>query len=370
MAIDKQVNFAIIGCGRVACHQADSICKIPSAKVAAFCDLIEEKASMLAKKAGSSYYTNYHEMFHRHPEIDVVSIATPSGMHFEHMQDIITRYKKHIVIEKPMVMTLNQGNAIKKLAEKNNIRVFPVFQNRFNKAVERVKAAIRDDELGEIVLADVRIRWYRPQKYYDRDPWRGTFSMDGGAMTNQGVHFIDLLRYLTGEVEKVSSVLVTKGVDVEVENVGMALVKFKNSALGAIEITTAAYPKDFEASLSIVGSKGTAVIGGIATNKLVTFSPDPAQELMHSEEFPTIYGFGHGTIFKAVIESLTGRESEKIISFDDALKTIGLLHAIYRSDETGGWVQLDQNPCSERLGVLDDKLADLYRTPLPEEKKA
>ena len=300
MATEKQVNFAIIGCGRVAGHQSNSIGKISSAKITAFCDLIEERAVVLAKEIGAPYYTNYHEMFSKHPEIDVVSIATPSGMHFEHMKDVITRYKKHVVIEKPMVMTLDQGYSIKKLAEKCNVRIFPIFQNRFNKAVERVKTAIKNNELGEIILADIRIRWYRPQKYYDRDPWRGTFSMDGGAMTNQGVHFIDLLRYLSGEAEKVSSVLATRGVNIEVENVATALLKFKNSALGTIEITTAAYPKDFEASLSIVGSKGTAVIGGIATNKLLTFSPDPAQELMYSEEFPTIYGFGHQAIFKEI----------------------------------------------------------------------
>ena len=365
MADNRQVNFAIIGCGRVAGHQSNSINKIPLAKIVAFCDLIEERATLLAKEVSIPYYTNYHDMFNKHPEINVVSIATPSGMHFEHMKDVISRYKKHIVIEKPMVMTLDQGYSIKKSAEKCHVHIFPIFQNRFNKAVKRVKAAIRNNELGEIVLADIRIRWYRPQKYYDRDPWRGTFSMDGGAMTNQGVHFIDLLRYLGGEVEKVSSVLATKGVNIEVENVATALLKFKNNALGTIEITTAAYPKDFEASLSVVGTKGTAVIGGIATNKLLTFSPDSEQEFMHSEEFPTVYGFGHAAIFKGVVEFLMNGKSETLIHFDDALRTVGLLHAIYRSDETGRWVQVDKGYSSRRLGVINNKLADLYRTPYP-----
>lgn len=359
---DKIIRFAIIGCGRVAGHHSHSIDKIPQAKMAAFCDLVEERAAFLAKETNVPYYTNYHEMFNKHPEIDIVCIATPSGMHFEHMQDVITRYKKHIVIEKPMVMTLQQGHKIKKIADTNGVQIFPVFQNRFNKAIQRVKTAVNNKELGDLVSASIRIWWYRPQKYYDRDPWRGTFSMDGGAMTNQGVHFIDLLRYLVGEVERTSALLTTKGVDIEVENNATALLKFKNGASGVIEITTAAYPKDFEASLSIIGTKGMAMIGGIATNKLLVFSPDPSQEAVYSEEFPTIYGFGHLDILRGVVESLANNDSRGLISFDDALETIRVLHALYRSDELNRWVKVDRNCSSKRLGRPNDKIAEPYRT--------
>lgn len=360
--MDKQIKFAVIGCGRVAGHHSQSICRIKQAKIVAFCDLIEERAASLAKDTGAPYYINYHQMFKMHPEIDVVCIATPSGMHFEHMQDIISRYKKHIVIEKPMVMTVAQGYEIKELAKKNNVHIFPVFQNRFNKAVKRVKTAIKNNELGEIILATVRIWWYRPQKYYDRDPWRGTFSMDGGAMTNQGIHFIDLLRYLVDDVEKVNSLLTTKSVNIEVENTAAAILKFNNSTSGIIEITTAAYPKDFEASLSIIGSKGTAVMGGIATNKLAIFTPDPDQEPLNSEEFPTIYGFGHFDILQGVTEFLMNRKSDSLVLFDDALETIRLLHALYKSDEVGSWVNVDEHCSSKRLGIPDDNIAKLYRT--------
>ena len=188
--------------------------------------------------------------------------------------------------------------------------------------------------------------------------------MDGGAMTNQGIHFIDLLRYLVDDVEKVNSLLTTKGVNIDVENTAAAILKFNNSASGIIEITTAAYPKDFEASLSIIGSKGTAVMGGIAANKLAIFTPDPGQESLNSEEFPTVYGFGHFDILQGATEFLIDRKSDSLILFDDALETIRLLHALYKSDEVGSWVNVDEHCLSKRLGIPDDNIARLYRTPM------
>lgn len=362
---DKTIKFAIIGCGRVAGHHARSVVKIPYAKLIACCDLVAERAASFGKELGTFHYINYHEMLQRHPEIDVVCIATPSGMHFEHMRDVILRYNKHVVIEKPMVMTLSEGYEIKKLAEEKKVLIFPVFQNRFNKAIKRVKKSIGEEELGEIVLATIRIRWFRPQRYYDRDPWRGTFSMDGGAMVNQGIHFIDLLRYLAGDMESACSILSTREVDIEVENTAAATLRFKSGATGVIEITTFAYDRDYEASLSIVGTKGLAMVGGIATNKLLIFTPNPADEIAHSEEFPTIYGFGHYDILEGVVDELLGRKPRARVSFDDALETIRVLHALYRSDEEKQWIEINDKCFSARLGVPNEDIARLYRTPLP-----
>jgi len=284
-------------------------------------------------------------------------------MHYEHMHDVISRYKKHIVIEKPMVMTVAQGLAINELAAKFRVKIFPVFQNRYNKAVQRVKRAITDGQLGEIALATVRIRWYRPQNYYDRDAWRGTFSMDGGAMTNQGVHFIDLLRYLIGEVNNAFAHLTTHCLDIEVENTAAAVLQFANKATGIIEITTCAFDKDYEASLSVIGSKGIAVIGGIATNKLLTFTPEPADTEAYSEEFPMIYGFGHSDILSGATEAVLNGSLAKVIAFDDALGTIRLLHALYRSDELKSWIEVKDDCSSHRLGAANEEIAKLYRTP-------
>jgi predicted dehydrogenase len=191
--------------------------------------------------------------------------------------------------------------------------------------------------------------------------------MDGGVMANQGVHFIDVMRYLVGDALAVASSLTTRGVDIEVENMAAALLKFGNGGLGTIEITTAAYPKDFEASLSVVGSKGTAVIGGIAANRLSLFSPDPSQETACSEDFTTVYGFGHLDIFKGITEFLMKKINRQPIDFEDAMGTIRLLHALYRSDETGTWVDVAKGEASRRLGRPDESLSALYRTPAPRE---
>jgi UDP-N-acetyl-2-amino-2-deoxyglucuronate dehydrogenase len=292
-----------------------------------------------------------------------VTILTPSGSHYEHSVEIISHYKKHLLIEKPFVMTTTQGIALKKLADEHKVEIFPLYQNRFNKAVQKVKLAMQPDgELGKLRVGTVRVRWCRPQRYYNLSPWRGTWAMDGGAMTNQGIHFIDLLRYLCGEVKRVHAKLGSLGADIEVEDTGVAILEFQNGGLGVIEIMTSARPDDFEASISCVCESGMAMIGGIATNVLQTFSPDPQQTEIYSETFPTVYGFGHNVVIQSVTDSLL-LQKNPLIEFDDGLKTLQLLHALYKSDEQNGWVDVETAGDSARLGKPDEKLYDLYRTP-------
>ena len=327
----KLLNVALIGCGRVAGHHALSISKIPELmNLVAVCDLVIDRANELAAHHNVFAYYNYFKMLKEHPEIDVVSVITPSGMHFEHALDVICDFKKHVIIEKPMVMTLTQGRELKKKANINGVKIFPVFQYRFNKSVQRVKSTHDNNDLGELFLATVRTRWCRPQKYYDRDPWRGTYSHDGGALTNQGIHHLDLLRYLAGEVKKVNAQMKTFGVHVEIEDTIVANLEFESGAIGIIEITTAARPDDFESSISVLGDKGLAIVGGWATNDLITFSPDPEQEALNSEIFPDVYGFGHKQIYIGVYESIVNN-GKPAVEFEDGIKTIQLLHSIYRS---------------------------------------
>jgi predicted dehydrogenase len=249
------------------------------------------------------------------------------------------------------------------MTEKNNVNVFPVFQYRFNKAVQKVKKSTQENELGKPFLATVRTRWCRPQRYYDRDPWRGTFSHDGGATTNQGIHHLDLLRYLTGEIKKVNAQMKTYGVDVEVEDTVVANIEFESGALGLVEITTAARPDDFESSISVLGENGIAIIGGWATNELTTFSPNPIEEKLNSEDFPDVYGFGHKKIYIGAYETLFSN-GNPAVTFEDAMKTIQLLHAIYRSAETGKWVDIADNLESKYLGQPNEEISSLYRTEL------
>jgi UDP-N-acetyl-2-amino-2-deoxyglucuronate dehydrogenase len=186
--------------------------------------------------------------------------------------------------------------------------------------------------------------------------------MDGGCMTNQGIHYIDLLRYLCGEVKRVHAKLSTLGATIEVEDTGVAILEFENGALGLIEIMTSARPDDFEASISCVCDKGLAVIAGIATNALQTYSPDPTQTAAHTEVFPTVYGFGHDVVIQSVAEAIL-QNRPPLIEFADGVRTLKLLHAIYQSDEIGGWVNVAAAGDSARLGAPDEALYDLYRTP-------
>lgn len=362
----KKVNYVFVGCGRIAGRHAQAIQSTSNSKLVAVCDLVEARAKELAQPYGIPHYTNYHAMMAAHPEADIVTIMTPSGMHAEHAADIMNRYRKNVVIEKPMVMTPAQGADLSRTAQKNGVRIFPIFQNRFNKAVQRVAAAMQSGgELGPLRVGTVRMRWCRPERYYKQSQWRGTWAMDGGALTNQGIHYIDILRYLCGDVKRVNSVLATLGAQIEVEDTAVATVEFKSGAVGVIEVMTSARDKDFEASVSCVCEKGLAVIAGIATNDLTTFSPDPAQQAAFSEEFPTVYGFGHDVMMQRISAAAQDGTAAPV-EFEDAMKTIKLLHALYRSDEKREWVALDGAVDSSRLGTPDETLSDLYRTPAPD----
>jgi UDP-N-acetyl-2-amino-2-deoxyglucuronate dehydrogenase len=362
----KKINFAIIGCGRIAYRHIEAIQDNPNAHLVALCDLKIDRANDRNEGIGANVYRDYNKML-ASEEIDVVNIMTPSGMHAEHAIDIIRKYKKHVVIEKPVALRVEDTEELLKTALDNNVKVFIVHQNRFNKAVQKIKSAIDKNLVGKIALGTVRIRWSRGQSYYDRDPWRGTWALDGGALTNQAIHHIDLLRWLVGEVESLSATASTQFVDVEVEDTAVVWLRFKSGALGAIEATTAVRPlnKDLEASISILGEKGALIVEGSAVNKLTTWTVDDTDISEYSESPPNVYGFGHNIIIDNVVETLNGK-SKPLVTVEDAAKSVKLLNAIYKSIElNGAEVKLDENPLSSRFGVISDKykkVADLYRT--------
>ncbi len=361
----RDVRVALIGCGRVAGHHLRSIVQAPGGSIVAVCDLIADRARPYGEQYGIPWFTNYHEMLRRIPEIDVVAIITPSGMHAEHAMDVMRRYRKHVLVEKPTFMHPRQLAEAYDFAEANGLRLFPVFQNRHNKAVRRVKQSIDQGELGEVRIVAVRVRWCRPQRYYELAPWRGTFSHDGGALSNQGIHHVDLLRHLGGEVARVNATMRTLGANIEVEDTVVATMTYPSGAVGLVEVTTAARPDDFEASLSIVGAKGLAQLGGLAVNELQIFTPDPAACAQASEKIPDAYGFGHIQVYRDLIDDLAGRRPYPV-DRRDCLGTLGLLHAFYRSDESGGWVEVAGARASSRLGRPNDTVSNLYRTPAPE----
>ena len=357
------LRVAIVGCGRIAKNHVGPLREVSGLSLAAVCDLQQERAEAVGRTAGVPVYTNYHEMLAREG-IDIVCILTPSGMHPAHAIDIMERYRAHVVIEKPMALAFDDLARIRDAASRAGVKVFPVYQNRYNKAVQRLRRDLASGALGKPVLGTVRVRWSRGPAYYARDPWRGTWAMDGGALTNQGIHYIDLLQYLMGDVEAVNAVTTTRLVDVEVEDTAVATVRFAGGALGVIEVTTAARPHDFEASISVLAENGTAVLAGIAANRLETYTIDPDARAASSEEFPDAYGFGHWPFFRDLVADLRGG-SPHPISLDEGTRAIRLLNALYRSAEDGREVRLDEGAVSRRLGRADSRLTALYTTPFP-----
>ncbi len=360
------LTVALIGCGRVAGHHCRSIANTKGVTLAAVCDLAQDKAKAYGDEYGVPHFTDYRRMLADHPDIDIVSIITPSGMHAEHTSEMIETYGKHVIVEKPTFMRPEQAEAAFRLADEKGVRIFPVFQNRYNKAVKRVRRAIAEGELGDIRIVAVRVRWCRPQRYYDLAPWRGTFSHDGGALTNQCIHHVDLLRHLGGEVGRVNATMRTLGADIEVEDTVVATLEYDNGAVGVLEGTTAARPDDFEASLSIIGSKGLAQIGGVAVNELQVFTPDPEACAANSEDFigikghGAVYGFGHSEMYADIVRHFSGGAPYPV-SPADCIATLGLLHAFYRSDEAGNWVDVDSTEQSSRLGRANEEISNLYR---------
>jgi UDP-N-acetyl-2-amino-2-deoxyglucuronate dehydrogenase len=360
------LNVAIIGCGRIAGHHCRSITQTDGARLIAVCDLVPEKARLYHEQFGVPAYDNYHRMLAENPAIDTVAIITPSGMHREHALDIVSRYRKNIIVEKPTFMTPSQLTEVYAKAAAAGVRVFAVFQNRHNLAVQRVQQGILQGELGPVRTVAVRLRWCRPQRYYDLAPWRGTFALDGGCLTNQGIHHIDLLRLLGGEVSRVSSVHRTLGARIEVEDTATAAFEFEGGAIGSLEITTAARPIDYEASLSLVCENGLAQIGGIAVNELQLYTPDPTACAANSEDFSgNVYGNGHARIYERLVGVFQRNESPPVDG-EDALATIRLLNSFYVSDERGSWVDVATAGDSIRLGRPNEELAEIYRTAAPE----
>ena len=359
-------KIAIIGCGRIAGHHCRAIAATENVELAAVCDLDEERSKGYGDEFNVPYFTNYRTMLSEVPDIDIVVIATPSGMHFEHAYEVMDVYNKHLIIEKPTFMHPVQLSKARKLADERGLHLFPVFQNRYNIAVQRVKQALLSGELGDIRIMNVRLRWCRPQKYYDMSEWRGTYSHDGGAITNQGIHHIDLLRYLGGELESVNTIMSTLGADIEVEDSVVSIFKYGNGAIGSLEVTTAARPDDFEASLSIVGSKGLAQLGAIAVNMLEVFTPNPEDCIKFSDDFADlpdrgrVYGRGHGRMYED-IASFFIEGKPYPVSMDDCSKTISLLHSFYSSDEKNNWILVNSEVQSERLGRPDEVISNLYR---------
>tara|TARA_B100000131_G_C18096317_1_gene604158 strand:+ start:18 stop:1085 length:1068 start_codon:yes stop_codon:yes gene_type:complete len=350
------LKFALVGCGRIAKRHSELLGQnqIKDACLVAVCDIDKEKSDAIASQFNISSYTDMHRMM-QSEDIDVVTVLTESGYHAKHVIEL-AQYGKHIVVEKPMALTLEDADNMIRACDENGCKLFVVKQNRFNVPVVKLKNALDQGRFGKLVMGTIRVRWSRDQAYYDQAWWRGRWDMDGGVLTNQASHHIDLLEYMMGDVESVFAKSTTALVDIEAEDTGIVLLKFKNGALGIIEATTAIRPKDLEGSISILGEKGTVEIGGFAVNKMIHWNfvdkHDGDADIMekYSVNPPNVYGFGHQAYYEHVVDSIQNN-SKQLVAGLDGRKSLELISAIYESIETGKEVFLRFKPEKCKLGL-------------------
>jgi predicted dehydrogenase len=350
-----QVKFAIVGCGRVSSRHVDALTnKVPGAKLVAVCDVVPEAAAKYAAVLKLPAFSSTAEMY-RDADIDVVTIATPSGDHFKHAMEALA-HDKHVVVEKPLSLRLDHVDALVAEARKRGRKLWVAFQNRYNPAVVKAREAVESGRLGKLVIGTVRVRWCREQNYYDQDNWHGTWAMDGGVISQQAIHHIDALRWLMGEVESVEGQCATRLVRMQCDDLCVASLRFRNGALGIIEAMTASRPRDIEASLSLMGEKGSIILGGLALNKIDFWDFSEAQPgdewvpELFSHEVPNAYGYSHDVVYSRVVESVL-HDAPVEISGEDGRPALEIIHAIYASHERGVRVMMKDNPVSSKLGI-------------------
>ncbi|HEX6806655.1 MAG TPA: Gfo/Idh/MocA family oxidoreductase [Gemmatimonadaceae bacterium] len=331
----KRFRIALVGCGRISERHFDAIAKTPSLQLVAVCDDVAERARQAGEKMSVPFYTSFAQLLEERPS-DVVAICTPSGLHPKH--GIMAAEKgAHVICEKPMATRLEEADALVHACDEAGVYLFVVKQNRLNPAIQLLKRSIDLGRFGRIYLANTTVRWQRPQSYYDMAPWRGTWEFDGGAFMNQASHYVDMIQWLVGPVETVSAKTATLARRIESEDSGVAVLRFRNGALGTIEVTMLAYPRNLEGSVTILGEKGSVKVGGTALNRIETWEfaeyhdIDREAELLRGAPNPlSVYGSGHKPYYENVVRVLRG-EAAPDTDGREGRKSLELILGIYES---------------------------------------
>ena len=353
---EEKVRFAFIGCGAIANKHVIALHRLDNAEVVAVFDVDERVAKAFEEKYRIPAFTSVEKMIDQtHPH--VLNILTPSGIHAANILEL-TRFNRHFVVEKPLALRLDQIDEILEKCDEKGLKIFVVNQNRFNPPIQMLKEALKKGRFGKLVVGTVRVRWSRDQAYYDQKAWRGTWANDGGVLTNQASHHIDMLLWMMGEVESVMAKTARRLVNIEAEDTGIAILKFRNGALGVVESTTATRPKDIEGSISILGEKGAVEIGGFFMNELKVWNfskPDGVDDTIWEKfaKVPAEAAWNHTEFFKDVIKSLE-EERRGLVDGLEGRKSVELINAIYESSETGREVFLRFAPKYCRLGIVND----------------
>lgn len=350
------MKYALIGCGRISPNHIVAA-KANKLEIVGICDLFPQniKDKILKFKLGQEIrqYTDYQEMLKKEkPEL--VAIATESGKHAAIAMDCIES-GSNVIIEKPIALSLEDADAIIGKAHEKGVKVSACHQNRFNKSVQKIREALEMERFGKMFYGTAHIRWNRGYEYYSRAKWRGTWCQDGGALMNQCIHNIDLLRWMMGdEIEEVVGMTDKLNHNyIEAEDLGIALVKFKNNAYGIIEGTTNIYPQNLEETLYLFGEKGTVKAGGQSVNIIEEWcfadmldDPKEVKARFH-ENPPNVYGYGHTPLYADMIDAIENNR-DPYVTAEAGKRALELVLAIYKSAQDGRSVKLPLINCSTK----------------------
>lgn len=338
----KKLKFAILGCGRISYKHVEALIQnSEQAELVAVCDLIEENA--IARKvqyenqlqgAEVMVFSRFEDMFNQ-CEIDVVAIATESGYHATHA--LVAMEKEcHVLIEKPMALSVEDALKINQVAKEKGLKVCVSHQNRFNPPIQKLRRAVEEGRFGRIINATARILWTRDENYYKQAPWRGTKALDGGTLMNQCIHNIDLLQWMmNSDVERVHAERGTFLRNIEMEDFGALLLRFKSGSIGIVEGSACVYPKNLEETLSIFGEKGTVVIGGLAVNEIKVWQFEDVKDYDQDEfdtEVDSVYGKGHTPLYRDFIEAIQ-QNREPLVNGEEGMKAMKIILDVYDVSE-------------------------------------
>jgi UDP-N-acetyl-2-amino-2-deoxyglucuronate dehydrogenase len=335
-------KIALVGCGRISKNHFDAIKEAKEFVLTGVCDTDKSRAENAGKEQGVPYFTDLAEMISK-VEMDIISICTPSGIHAK--QGIMAaEHGIHVLTEKPMATKLNDADDLIRACDKNKVHLLVVKQNRLNTTMQLLKHAIDKGRFGKIYQAAVNVFWQRPQEYYDLAKWRGTWEFDGGAFMNQASHYVDALEWLIGEPESVMGMTSTMARKIESEDMGAAIVKFRNGVIATINVSMLTFPKNFEGSITILGEKGTVKVGGIAVNKMEKWDfedYDDDDKVIEQSNYtpPNVYGFGHLAYYNNVLDVLKGKKDPNTDG-RSGRKSLELILGIYKSSQTGKKIAL------------------------------
>ena len=338
----KKLKFAILGCGRISYKHVEALIQnSQQAELVAVCDLIEQNA--IARKvqyenqlqgAEVMVFSRFEDMFNQ-CEIDVVAIATESGYHATHA--LVAMEKEcHVLIEKPMALSVEDALKINQVAKEKGLKVCVSHQNRFNPPIQKLRRAVEEGRFGRIINATARILWTRDENYYKQAPWRGTKALDGGTLMNQCIHNIDLLQWMmNSDVERVHAERGTFLRNIEMEDFGALLLRFKSGSIGIVEGSACVYPKNLEETLSIFGEKGTVVIGGLAVNEIKVWQFEDIKDYDQDEfdtEVDSVYGKGHTPLYRDFIEAIQ-QNREPLVNGEEGMKAMKIILDAYDVSE-------------------------------------